>query len=654
MSLHDVKATHEYLRKVASTREPVKALSEFVWNALDADATEVTVAFIRNGLGGIERIEIADNGTGITKARADRDFTNIGDSWKLSLNRTTTEKRAVHGKEGRGRLRFFSLARWATWKTVYTEQNRRLTLEIKIDGDRLNRADVPEPIDADGCNIGTLVTLDGLRETFDWIVGPEGRAEFDAIFAPYLLQYPNVKIEYDGAPVDPAVTIERSVELATKAIVCPGGKVVKDLALKVIEWRTKSESRKIYFGGKSGIVLGSQSAGINAPGFDFSVYASSPFFEEIAKANLLEFDNLSDPAFSTVVAYIKEEITDYFRGRQAERSGELIDELKAAGIYPYEGDPRDDIEKRERQVFDIATHAVSSYSREFKNAENSLKKITLGLLREALQHNPESISRILKAVFNLPKNRQDEFSTLLDKTELANIIAASNLIADRVVALKLLKEIVFDPASRRTAKERGELDVVIRDHTWIFGEDFHITMPEAGLTKIMHRVADDLLVPRSKKATLKKPDGKSGRIDQFLGRVVPHPNPAHREYLVVELKKPALVVGRKELNQLEDYMAALTSQHDFNTTSTNWTFFLVTTQYDAYAKDRATQDGWPVGLVVNKPNIKVWLKTWAEVIRDSESRLQFIQDKLKIEVADEEIEQRIAQLKSSYVKSSKQ
>lgn len=654
MSVHDVKATHEYLRKVASTREPVKALSEFVWNALDADATEVTVEFVRNGFGGIERIEIADNGTGITKARADRDFTNIGDSWKLALSRTTTEKRAVHGKEGRGRLRFFSLAKLATWKTVYVEQDRCLTLEIKIDGDRLNRADVPEPADADGRETGTRVTLDGLKETFDWIVGPEGRAEFDAIFAPYLLQYPNVLIAYDGELVDPAVTIERSVELPTKSIVCPGGKVVKDLALKVIEWRTKSESRKIYFGGKSGIVLGSQAAGINAPGFYFSVYASAPFFEEIAKANLLEFDNLSDPAFSTVVAYIKDEITDYFRGRQAERSGELIDELKAAGIYPYEGDPRDDVEKRERQVFDIATHAVSSYSREFKNAENSLKKITLGLLREALQHNPESISRILKAVFNLPKNRQDEFSTLLDKTELANIIAASNLIADRVVALKLLKEIVFDPASRRSAKERGELDVVIRDHTWIFGEDFHITMPEAGLTKIMHRVADDLLVPRAKKATLKKPDGKNGRIDQFLGRVVPHPNKAHREYLVVELKKPALVVGRKELNQLEDYMAALTSQHDFNTTSTNWTFFLVTTQYDTYATDRATQDGWPVGLVVNKPNIKVWLKTWAEIIRDSESRLQFIQDKLKIEVADEEIELRIAQLKSSYVKSSRQ
>ena len=37
-----------------------------------------------------------------------------------------------------------------------------------------------------------------------------------------------------------------------------------------------------------------------------------------------------------------------------------------AGVYPYEGDPRDEVERRERQVFDIATHAVSSYSRDFK------------------------------------------------------------------------------------------------------------------------------------------------------------------------------------------------------------------------------------------------------------------------------------------------
>ena len=84
---------------------------------------------------------------------------------------------------------------------------------------------------------------------------------------------------------------------------------------------------------------------------------------------------------------------------------------------------------------------------------------------------------------------RDEFSDLLEKTELGHIISASSLIAERIVALKVLREIVFEPKHRRTIKERGELDVLIRDNTWIFGEGFHFTMAEAGLTKIMDRVS---------------------------------------------------------------------------------------------------------------------------------------------------------------------
>ena len=60
-----LKAKHDHLAKVASTRDYVKALAEFVWNALDADADEVSVAFSRNPLGGLQSILIRDNGTGI-------------------------------------------------------------------------------------------------------------------------------------------------------------------------------------------------------------------------------------------------------------------------------------------------------------------------------------------------------------------------------------------------------------------------------------------------------------------------------------------------------------------------------------------------------------------------------------------------------------
>ena len=646
-----LKAKHDHLQKVASTRDYVKAISEFVWNALDADAKRTAVEFERNALGGLESIIIRDNGTGISKERADHDFESLGESWKLTKARTPVLSRAIHGKEGQGRLRFFSLARRAYWDTVYEQNEKSFKLTIDIDADRLETSNVSDPTPADmNAETGTIVQLVPLKETFDWLTGDEARSEFESVFAPYILQYPDTEIVYDGKSVDPTRTIELSHEFPVQPIICPG-RVVKDLTLRVIEWKPRVTARKIYFGGESGVVLGSLAANVTAPGFEFSAYAYSPFFGEIAKANLLEFDGLTDPDFARVLEYIRDRLTDYFRLRQAQKSGELIQDLKDAGVYPYEGEPKDEVERQERQVFDITTHAVATYSRDFKKADIPLKKITLGLLREAVSNNPEFVSRILKAVFNLPKVRQDEFSQLLDKTELANIISASNLVASRIVAVKVLREIVFEPKHRRSIKERGELDVLVRDNTWLFGEGFHFTMAETGLTKIMQRVSKELALKRAKGAKGRKPDGKVGRIDLFMGRLVPHGDENHREFLLIELKRPSLAIGRKELDQLEDYVNSILAQPDFVNTSTNWNFYLVTSEYDGVVKERITQENRAVGLFVDKPNHKVWVKSWAELLRDVESRLKFVQDQLRIEVSAEEIETRIAELKASVLRT---
>ena len=402
MTILTLKAKDDYLQKVASTRDHIKALAEFVWNALDADATSVAVEFNRNALGGLEGVRIRDNGTGISKARAEHDFESLGESWKLRSHRTPILARAMHGKEGQGRLRFFSLARSARWISVYAQDDVLKRISIKIDADHLATSTVSEPTLAEaGVTTGTIVELTPLKESFDWLTSEEARADFTATFAPYVMQYPTTKVSYDNKPIDPAGMIDRSHSFELKSIICPG-RTVRDLHIRLIEWKVKSEGRKIYFGGESGVVLGSLPANVPAPGFAFSVYAYSTFFQDLANANLLEIEGLTDPDFTRVLEYIRDTAGDYFRHRQAENSSELIQDLKDAGLYPYEGDPRDEIEKRERQVFDIATHAVSSYSRDFKKADNPLKKITLGLLREAVSHNPESVSRILRAVFNLP------------------------------------------------------------------------------------------------------------------------------------------------------------------------------------------------------------------------------------------------------------
>ena len=189
---------------------------------------------------------------------------------------------------------------------------------------------------------------------------------------------------------------------------------------------------------------------------------------------------------------------------------------------------------------------------------------------------------------------------------------------------------------------------MIRDNTWMFGENFHFTMAESGLTKIMDRVSNELALKRGK-VTARKPGGKIGRIDSFMGRVVPHADRNHSEFLLVELKRPSLVVGERN-RQLEDYVNAIITQPDFVNTSTSWNFYLVTAKYDDVVKERVTQTGRPIGLFLDKPNHKV-IKSWAELIRECDARLDFVQEKLQIQVSREEIETRIAALKASILRT---
>ncbi|MBO9621681.1 MAG: ATP-binding protein [Sphingomonas sp.] len=648
MTTLNLQAKQDFLERDAATRDPIRAIAELVWNALDADATRIEVVLERNDLGGLNAIRVVDNGSGISAASAEHDFGNLGDSWKRDARRTGLG-RAIHGKEGRGRLRFYSLAQRARWFTTTRSDAGLSSRTLEIHAKSLERCEVVEADSPTAEDTGTIVLLTMLKDTFDVLSTPDAYRQFSTLFAPYVLQYPNAEIWFNGFKVDPDVTIHRWQDLPPMVVQLPD-RTIDDLKVKVIEWKSANETRQIHFGGEDGIVLGSQPAHVTAPGFEFSAYAYSAFFQEIADKNLLELDNLGEPNFLAVVGQIREALGDYFRGRMSEQSLGVIQDLKDQGAYPYDGEPRDEIERRERQVFDIATYAINSHSRDFSRAETPLKRMTLTLLKEAIKHNPDDISTILQAVVNLGKAKQSEFSALLKKTQLGNIIGASSLVSDRITTLEVLKGMVFDAKFRRTVKERGELDALVRDNTWLFGEQFHITMAESGLTKVMNRVAEDLGNKRRGGRKVTKLDGTSGRVDCFLGRSVPHPDAGKREYLLIELKRPLLTLGRKELDQVEDYVNAIRQEAEFTHTDTSWSFFLVASEFDPAIHSRIYQKDRPHGLFLHGDNFMFWIKTWAEVVRENEARLRFVQQKLQVEVSDEEIEQRIADLRQLVVK----
>ena len=68
--------------ELLSRAKPMNAIAELMWNALDAEATEVRVEFVENDLGGVDAIRILDNGHGLDYERAFVAFRNLGGSWK--------------------------------------------------------------------------------------------------------------------------------------------------------------------------------------------------------------------------------------------------------------------------------------------------------------------------------------------------------------------------------------------------------------------------------------------------------------------------------------------------------------------------------------------------------------------------------------------
>ena len=139
----EIQVQDDHLARIAHTRKPILALAELIWNAVDADATRIDVTLINNDLDGLEAIEVTDNGHGIPYAQAEDLFSRLGGSWKQSRTHSNEENRILHGKEGRGRFRAFSLGRVVEWDVRAADPSGALQRHrISMIADRLRRVEI--------------------------------------------------------------------------------------------------------------------------------------------------------------------------------------------------------------------------------------------------------------------------------------------------------------------------------------------------------------------------------------------------------------------------------------------------------------------------------------------------------------------------------
>ena len=173
--------------------------------------------------------------------------------------------------------------------------------------------------------------------------------------------------------------------------------------------------------------------------------------------------------------------------KTAQLSSGVVESWKNEKTYPFEGEPNSELEKVERQIFDIVALNVQDYSPELQNVETKTRAFHLRLLRNAIEQSPSDLQIILNEVLNLPKDKREELSNLLQETTLASIITAAKLVADRLKFITSLESIVFDKKYSKQLKERSQLHMIIAEHTWIFGEKYNLWASDRDLKRILEK-----------------------------------------------------------------------------------------------------------------------------------------------------------------------
>ena len=350
-------------------------------------------------------------------------------------------------------------------------------------------------------------------------------------------------------------------------------------------------------------------------------------------------------------------ILSHFRGKASEKTRGIVDQWKEEKIYPFKGEADSPIAEVERQVFDIVAVNVQNYSAEFENAPRKARELQLHLLRTAIESSPKDLQKIISEVVQMSKPKQKELAELLEETTLAAIIKAAKTVANRLKFIDGLEEIVFDPKSKKTLKERSQLHKILSDNTWIFGEKYNLWASDQGLTKILKTYKKFLDPDIQIDEPVTMIDDRKGIIDLMLSRQIKLQNKSIAENLVIVLKAPRRNLDSDNIVQIKKYVQAVTADERFHTVKdVKWDFWLVSNTYDRYVQNEI--DGGPdpsKRLIWNNPrrNLTIGIKSWAEIIDENRDRLDFFRKNLEYKAdksrATQFLRERYAQFLSDVV-----
>jgi hypothetical protein len=153
----------------------------------------------------------------------------------------------------------------------------------------------------------------------------------------------------------------------------------------------RRQGQKAVFSGSKRDFHSPESPHVYAPGFSFAAYLRSPYFSTLGERNQLDLPEMVTELVP-VLDQARVALKDHFRARAAERVKDLVEEWKAEDVYPYKEGPQDQVERVQRQVFDVVAVQVAKALPDLQESEQKSRRFQLRMLRQAIERGPGGAS----------------------------------------------------------------------------------------------------------------------------------------------------------------------------------------------------------------------------------------------------------------------
>lgn len=636
MAVQKIELGSKGIRRVLSKYKPEEAIAEYVWNGYDATATNVSINILQNSIEGTEEISISDNGYGIPFGQLNTKFKPFFESNKIIVRNSESNSSSYHGKNGVGRLTFFTFAGKAEWETVYEEKDKKYKYTIHIERDGLNDYIATEPVEVDeNTELGTEVRFFQINEDFQ--VGLMKRflnIEFCWFLElmknnKFLLLINNEPIDYSEILEDRDVRNYKYNDVEFDVVFC--------------RWAQKlnGEYSKYYYLDESNKEKFKENTTLNNKGDNFyhSVYITSTLFDDFDFSVMtgqmrlkIAGNSREDEAFK----YIKREIDNLIREKRtpfikkyAKKFLKTIEEKEA---YP-DFDECNSVDNFKKECLDELISTVYYVEPKILSGLNKPQLKTIIRMFALIMESGErdSFVEIIDSVVNMSQDERAELAEALEYTSMSNISRTIIMLKDRTQAVADLKELVFN--KKLEAGEINAIQPFIEKHYWLFGEQYHLVTAEEpdfeeALRRYIYILEGDTYAKED--IHIDDPDRRK-QMDIFAVRQMK--NGDIKSSIIVELKHPKVILGYKELEQVKRYKDVILNEARFNAPNIEWKFYLVGNRYNNQIENeiRNLKHNGEKSLVYSVDNFKIYVKTWSEIFTEFELNHDFLLDKLQIE-----------------------